>query len=127
MNLFFWEQVLTEMKRQNTIYETLAQEIGIDYCILNQWVSQGILPTVDYGVKIATALNTTAEHLVRGKTLFDQGRMSQFFFRFYPFFDLLKDLETLTESQLSSIKIMIAGLSEKNAKEFFKIRKVKYS
>ena len=64
----FWENVKKEIKLQNTTQEWVAKKAGISFNTFQGWISKTIYPRVNEAVRIAAALNTSVEYLVRGTT-----------------------------------------------------------
>jgi transcriptional regulator with XRE-family HTH domain len=62
----FWKNVKMEIKSQNTTQEWVAKHSGISFNTFQGWISKGIYPRVNEAVRIAGALNTSVEYLVRG-------------------------------------------------------------
>jgi transcriptional regulator with XRE-family HTH domain len=62
----FWENVKKEIKMQNTTHEWIAKKAGISFNTFQGWISKAIYPRVNEAVRIAQALNTSVEYLVRG-------------------------------------------------------------
>lgn len=61
----FWQRVKFLIKENNTKQEWLAEKTGIKYQTLRSMISKNTFPKADDAVKIAKALNTTVEYLVR--------------------------------------------------------------
>jgi len=64
----FWKNVKKEIKLQNTTQEWVAKRAGISFNTFQGWVSKAIYPRVNEAVRIASALDTSVEYLVRGTT-----------------------------------------------------------
>jgi transcriptional regulator with XRE-family HTH domain len=62
----FWENVKKEIKLQNTTQEWVAKKADISFNTFQGWISKKIYPRVNEAVRIAAALNTSVEYLVRG-------------------------------------------------------------
>ncbi|GAB6390985.1 MAG: helix-turn-helix transcriptional regulator [Treponematales bacterium] len=62
----FWDNVKEEIKRQNTTQDWVAKKAGISFNTFQGWISKGIYPRLNEGVRIAGTLNTTIEFLVSG-------------------------------------------------------------
>jgi transcriptional regulator with XRE-family HTH domain len=62
----FWENVKKEIKLQNTTQEWVAKKAGVSFNTFQGWISKAIYPRVNEAVRIAAALNTSIEYLVRG-------------------------------------------------------------
>ncbi|GHT77243.1 hypothetical protein FACS1894130_00930 [Spirochaetia bacterium] len=62
----FWENIKKEVKAQNTTQEWVAKKAGISFNTFEGWKSKKIFPRVNDAVRIAAALNTSVEYLVRG-------------------------------------------------------------
>ena len=62
----FWENVKKEIKEQNTSQEWVAKKSGIRFNTFQGWISKEIYPRVNDAVRIAAALDTTVEYLLRG-------------------------------------------------------------
>jgi len=62
----FWENVKKEIKSQNTTQEWVARKAGISFNTFQGWISKAIYPRVNEAVRIAAALDTSVEYLVRG-------------------------------------------------------------
>jgi transcriptional regulator with XRE-family HTH domain len=62
----FWENVKKEIKLQNTTQEWVAKKAGISFNTFQGWISKAIYPRVNEAVRIAAALNTSVEYLIRG-------------------------------------------------------------
>jgi transcriptional regulator with XRE-family HTH domain len=64
--VIFWENVKKEIKLQNTTQEWVAKKAGISFSTFQGWISKAIYPRVNEAVRIAAALGTSVEFLVRG-------------------------------------------------------------
>jgi len=64
--VIFWENIKKEIKLQNTTQEWVAKKAGISFNTFQGWISKEIYPRVNDAVRIATALDTSVEYLVRG-------------------------------------------------------------
>ncbi|GHV83027.1 hypothetical protein AGMMS50212_03670 [Spirochaetia bacterium] len=62
----FWNNIKQEIKRQNTTHEWVAKRAGISFNTFQGWISKDIFPRVNEAVRIADALGTSVEYLVRG-------------------------------------------------------------
>jgi len=62
----FWKNVKNEIKSQNTTHEWVAKKAGISFNTFQGWISKAIYPRVNEAVRIAAALDTSVEYLVRG-------------------------------------------------------------
>ncbi|MCL1813233.1 MAG: helix-turn-helix domain-containing protein [Treponema sp.] len=64
--VIFWENIKREIKQQNTTQEWVAKKAGISFNTFQGWISKEIYPRVNDAVRIAAALDTSVEYLVRG-------------------------------------------------------------
>ena len=64
--VIFWENIKREIKLQNTTQEWVAKKAGISFNTFQGWISKEIYPRVNDAVRIAGALDTSVEYLVRG-------------------------------------------------------------
>jgi transcriptional regulator with XRE-family HTH domain len=64
--VIFWENVKKEIKLQNTTQEWVAKKADISFNTFQGWISKEIYPRVNEAVRIAAALNTSVEYLMRG-------------------------------------------------------------
>jgi transcriptional regulator with XRE-family HTH domain len=62
----FWKNVKKEIKLQNTTQEWVAKKAGISFNTFQGWISKAICPRVNEAVRIASALDTSVEYLLRG-------------------------------------------------------------
>ncbi len=62
----FWENTKKEIRRQNTTHEWVAKKAGISFNTFQGWISKDIFPRANEAVRIADALDTSVEYLVRG-------------------------------------------------------------
>jgi transcriptional regulator with XRE-family HTH domain len=73
--VIFWENVKKEIKLQNTTQEWVAKKAGISFNTFQGWISKEIYPRVNEAVRIAAALNTSVEYLIRG-TMKDNSKIT---------------------------------------------------
>lgn len=62
----FWKNVKKEIKLQNTTQEWIAKKASISFNTFQGWISKAIYPRANEAVRIAVALDTSVEYLVRG-------------------------------------------------------------
>ncbi|MBD5412503.1 MAG: helix-turn-helix transcriptional regulator [Treponema sp.] len=63
----FRENLTKVMREKNLSVKELAYKTGIKYGVLNSYLdSRNSIPSITNGVKIAEALDTSAEYLVKG-------------------------------------------------------------
>jgi len=96
----FWNRVREALSAQGTTQEWVARKIGIRPDSFSRWIGRGILPSVDQGAAIASALGTTTEYLVTGK---DPEGLSP---RIHA---LAKSLSILSEDDLSDVEALVAN------------------
>ena len=65
-NKLFRERLLDELNYQGISKQDFAKKVGISINTLNMYLYRGSIPAADVAVKMAHALNTTAEYLVTG-------------------------------------------------------------
>lgn len=65
--LEFWSRVKDKIDYQDMTQKELAEKIGESYNTLQSWINRNRLPNAVQSVKIADALNTSVEFLVKGK------------------------------------------------------------
>lgn len=63
----FRERLLDELNYQGISKLDFAKKVGISINTLNMYLYRGSIPAADVAVKMAQALNTTAEYLVTGR------------------------------------------------------------
>ena len=63
----FRERLSDELNYQGISKLDFAQKIGISINTLNMYLYRGSIPAADVAVRMARALNTTAEYLVTGE------------------------------------------------------------
>ena len=63
----FRERLLDELNYQGISKLDFAKQVGISINTLNMYLYRGSIPAADVAVRMAQALNTTAEYLVTGK------------------------------------------------------------
>ena len=62
----FKERLTEELNYQGLSNKEFAQKVGINIGTLGMYLYRGSIPAADIAVKMAQALNTTAEYLVLG-------------------------------------------------------------
>jgi transcriptional regulator with XRE-family HTH domain len=92
--VLFWENVKTEIKRQNTTQEWVAKKAGISFNTFQGWISKGIYPRANEAVHIAAALNTSVEYLVTGTSWNMAVSVNKITAQIPP---IIKHLEVITE------------------------------
>lgn len=98
----FWNTVKSELSYQGLTQKDLANKAELNYRTLQNWIARNIQPDIFSAVKIAKALNVSAEYLLYG----DNG---------------ISDMETvllikfrkLTEEQKKLIIGIVSGLADK--------------
>jgi len=105
----FWENVKTEIKRAKTTQEWVAIKAKISFRTFQGWISKNRLPDVVQGVKIAEALEVSAEELVNGpktvKTISLQNKAEKYL-------SVLNDLEELDDSSFRAFATSIHNMAE---------------
>lgn len=64
----FWNNVNNLIKTRKVTQDDLCNQTGISLNTLRGWISKNVLPRAEEAVAIASALGTTVEYLVTGKT-----------------------------------------------------------
>ena len=63
---FFKERLTDELNYQGISNRDFAKKVGMSEATLNMYLYRGSIPAADVAVRMARALNTTAEYLVLG-------------------------------------------------------------
>ena len=65
--LEFWLRVKDRIDYEDITQKELAEKINESYNTLQSWINRNRLPNAEQAVKIADALHTSVEFLVKGK------------------------------------------------------------
>lgn len=62
----FWNNVKNELSYKGITQKDLANMSNLNYRTLQNWIARNILPDIGDAIKIAKALNVSAEYLLEG-------------------------------------------------------------
>lgn len=98
----FWNTVKSELSYQGLTQKDLANKAELNYRTLQNWIARNIQPDIFSAVKIAKALNVSAEYLLYGDN--DISDMETV---------LLIKFRKLSEEQKKLIIGVVSGLADK--------------
>lgn len=78
--MHFWDNVEILRKEQNTSYRWLAQMMGVSETTVSSMRKAGTEPRASEAAKIASALGTTVEFLVKGNTYIEESENTDTYF-----------------------------------------------
>lgn len=100
----FWDRLKSEIKRQNTTQEWIANQCGISFGTFRKWLSRKTMPNVDQAYLIAKTLGVSVEYLVTGNK--DNQLIN-------PQLKSIHDnLLLLTDEELKSVRVLVEGLAK---------------
>lgn len=99
----FWDNVKFELSKNNLTQKELASKAELNYRTLQNWIARNIQPDIFSAVKIAKALNVSAEYLLYGDSnISDEEAV------------LIVRFRRLSQEHKNLIKGIVAALAEKN-------------
>lgn len=103
----FWNTVKTELSYQGLTQKDLASKAELNYRTLQNWIARNIQPDIFSAIKIAKALNVSAEYLLFGKT--QELELS------YEDRSLLKEYHQLSDHDKKVLRTILATMNKVTA------------
>jgi hypothetical protein len=103
----FKDRLRKEIENRGFLIKEMSAKVGISNSTFLSYIdARGVLPNIETGVKIAKILDVSAEYLVTGEDeKIDTKKRTDIQ-------DIVKDLYSLNQNQIETIKKMVHGLIE---------------
>jgi bacteriophage CI repressor helix-turn-helix domain len=103
----FKDRLRKEIKNRGFLIKEMSAKVGISNSTFLSYIdARGVLPNIETGVKIAKILDVSAEYLVTGEDeKIDTKKRTDIQ-------DIVRDLYSLNQNQIETIKKMVHGLIE---------------
>lgn len=118
-HICFWNRVDELLKQKNMTHNTLARKVKIDSSSISRGLKYKSSPSADTAVKIAFALNTTVEYLVKGTRDALDRKYNAELNHLYEYEDFIKHLESLPENMQKEVKETIIRVAENRKRDNF--------
>lgn len=110
--MVFWDNVRSEIVKQNTTQEWVARKVGMDHGAFRAALSKQQEPRISKALAIADALGVTVEYLftgVDGSSSFEDKRMLTLARKHI---DILEALETLDALTLETVRVQVRAVAK---------------
>ncbi len=103
----FKDRLRKEIENRGFLIKEMSAKVGISNSTFLSYIdARGVLPNIETGVKIAKILDVSAEYLVTGEDeRIDIKKRTDIQ-------DIVRDLYSLNQNQIETIKKMVHGLIE---------------
>lgn len=103
----FKDRLRKEIENRGFLIKEMSAKVGISNSTFLSYIdARGVLPNIETGVKIAKILDVSAEYLVTGEDeKIDTKKRTDIQ-------DIVRDLYSLNQNQIETIKKMVHGLIE---------------
>lgn len=103
----FKDRLRKEIENRGFLIKEMSAKVGISNSTFLSYIdARGVLPNIETGVKIAKILDVSAEYLVTGEDeKIDIKKRTDIQ-------DIVRDLYSLNQNQIETIKKMVHGLRE---------------
>lgn len=103
----FKDRLRKEIENRGFLIKEMSAKVGISNSTFLSYIdARGVLPNIETGVKIAKILDVSAEYLVTGEDeRIDIKKRTDIQ-------DIVRDLYSLNQNQIETIKKMVHGLRE---------------
>lgn len=113
----FWSRVEELLKQKNIDRKTLAKKVKIDLSTISKGIKYKNSPSADMAVRIAFALNTTVEYLVKGTRDALNRKFNKELNHLYEYETFIKELESLPKYMQKELTETVLRVAENRRRD----------